>query len=234
MKKKSFYVLSAINPCTHRDGRKGHYVKDKHGNIKCHTERIGVYSSVEKAEAAIRKMIEAEEAECKEYKTWEKCFGYILDEIYLDDGLDDNGYPVYFESRRTYLNNGTLNCFSDLDWRCRKKFRGRMTSQYIKESMSAKEYIEFKKNGIIAYEWRESCIAPIILTEFAPTAKEWKARVKPGVCGDVTDDSGIAYDTIGGHHHPFSPNVFPLSALTCAKLTKELIKKLKKNRDTGF
>lgn len=234
MKKKSLYVLSSIEPRIHRDGRKGHYVKDRHGNIECRTERIGVYGSVKNAEDTIMKMVETERAERTEYKLWEKRFGFVLDEVYLNDGLDMNGYPAHFESRRTYLSDGTPNCFSDLDWRCAKKFKGRVSPQHIKESMSAKEYKNFRKNGVFAYEWNETCITPIILTEFAPTAKEWKARMKPGVCGDVTDDSGVAYDPSGGHHHPFSPDVFPLSALACGKLTKKTIRKLEKNRDIGF
>ena len=226
--------MSYIRPRVHRDEKKGHYIKDKHGNIECHTERVGVYGSVASAEAAIMKMVKAEEEELAAYKYWGKRFGYVLDEVYLDDGLDTQGYPARFESRRTYLNDGTLNCFSDLDWRCAKKFKGRTSPQYIKSSMSAKEYEDFKKNGVLAYEWRDSYIAPIILTEFAFTAKEWKAKMKPDVCGDVVDDSGVAYGFNGGHFHPFSPDIFPLSALVCAKPAKKIVEKLKKNRDIGF
>ena len=234
MKKKSLYVLSVIRPRAHRDYKKGHYVKDGRGNIECRVERIGVYGSVEKAEDAIRKTVATEEAERKKYDIWEKSFGFVLDEVYLDDGLDKNGYPAQFESRRTYLNDGTPNCFSDLDWRCSKKFKGRTSPQHIKESMSAKEYRDFRKNGIFAYEWNDERITPIILTEFSPTAKEWKAKMKPGVYGDVTDDSGVAYDQSGGHHHPFSPDIFPVSALAYAGIAEKLAEKLRKSRDGGF
>ena len=225
-KHNSIYILTSITALEAKDGRKGHYRKDENGIIPVYSERIGLFSSVKKAEEAIKQLIKQESE--SSWKSWNIPFGYILDELYLDEGLWNSDWcngssnpwmcVSHFESRRSYLANGELNCFSDLDDRCVKKFNGRS------------EPIKHIKKGDYAWVTYGNELVPVLVEEVAMTKEEWKKKMKPGVYGDDTDDSGIVFTPNNGHEHPFSPNVFPLSCLPYAKITKEIKKECEKAR----
>lgn len=215
MKNKSVYILEAIQPRVAVDGKKGHYEKDEDENVKCWRERIGIFSSVKLAERAMHQFIDAHEHMYVEWKMWERHFGFMLEEVRLDDEIDEFDNFGDFESVRSYLADGTLNCFSDYDSRCKKKFTGRDEPQ------------RFVKSGEYAWLYQGDHLTPILIDKLSITKDEWTKHFKPGVAGDFTDDSGVSF-TSEYHIHPFAVNVFPFSALKFAKLTKKLKTKMNK------
>lgn len=213
---KSVYVLEAVTPEMSYE-YDDDYMTDEDGNVSCYRERIGCFSSVEKAEAAVKRLVELKEEEVKHYGGF-RYFGFVLDEVCLDDCFDEYSSTRHFESRRSYLSDGTLNCYSDLDFACKKKFAGRDEPQKVKKG----DYVLVLTNDRIV---------PMLMEETSMTKDEWAKRFKPGVTGDFTDDSGLAFGVIGGHDHPFAPNVFPTSCLECDIFTNEVKDRIKKSRD---
>jgi len=165
----------------------------------------GVFTTVRRAEKAIRKMVEERAKEVgQRWADWPR-FGFVLVEHRLDDPFQRDGessWPVEFRSVRTYLGDGTLNYFSDTDEACEKKFRGTSTPNRF-------------GRGKFAWILRGDGRAVPTLVEAEPfTKEEWRAKFKRGCSGDFTDDSGIDFPLPStGHEHTFAPFLFPLSAL---------------------
>jgi len=120
----SIFLLESITP-VYKDDANGNEVLDINDKfeIKIYRERVGVFSSVEKAEEAITKLIQYQNEYLKHSHCW-KYFGFLVNELYLDDCFYGDGYTSCFESTRSYFSDGTLNYFSDLDDRCLKEYRG--------------------------------------------------------------------------------------------------------------
>lgn len=202
---KKIFVLESFEPV--EGSRKGTFERAGDGvSVKLRSGACGVFSSVGKAEKAIAAMVKAKESEIASWGG-PRYFGFALIEHRLDDPfLPDSATPCRFRSYRTYLGDGTLNCFSDTDDACEKKFKG------------AKRASRFRK-GDFAWTLRRGKAVPALVECEAYTVEEWKAKMRPGAYGDCTDDSGIdfPYFPYGncGHDHTFAPLLFPLKALPC-------------------
>lgn len=146
----------------------------------------------------------------------------MLDEHYVNDAIDKHGNISLFESSRSYLSDGSLNCISDCDYRCKKKFNGTdCQNTHIKK-------------GDIALEFNHDILTPVLVEELSMTKDEWKERFKLDVYGDFTDDSGLAFSAYYGHVHPFAPTLFPLSCLPYAKILKADMMKMEKEKNKYF
>lgn len=190
--------------------------------VRLHRCDVGVFSTVRRAEKAVRKMVEERAREIAEGWDDRPRFGFVLVEHRLDDpfqeGIDDV-WPAEFRSVRTYLGDGSLNYFSDTDGACEKKFRGTSTPNRF-------------GRGKFAWILRGDGRAVPTLVEAEPYTKaEWKARFKRGCSGDFTDDSGIDFPLPSrGHEHTFAPFLFPLSALPGVKIPKADKDKMRRER----
>jgi len=222
-RRKSAFVLEAIHPCVHRDGRKGHYEKDGEGCFKCWKQTVGVFSSIDKAEETIRTLVKTQSDQNIKWKGWKVYVGFLLIEHYVDDALFGDGNNISnFESCRSYLSDGSLNCISDCDDRCEKKFVGTScpNSHVMKES--------------IALELCGDCLMPVLVESTSMTIDEWKRLFKEDTTGDWTDDSGLAFSANHGHVHPFAPLLFPMRCLPHAIIPQSEVKKMQKMRKMYF
>lgn len=222
MKKKSVYILEVIHPRVAQDGRAGHYDYLSDGSVKCRRERIGVYTSVVRAEMAMMQYVESTDWQRAKWKDWSRPFGFALEEVRLDSGDDGNGNFRLFESRRSYLADGTPNCVSDLDDSCEKSFRGR------------EKPVTAVKEGGLAWLCGDDRITPVLVAQLPMTEDEWRTKLKPGVSGDFTDDSGTAYSAEPGHFHPAAVDIFPLSALVRGRISREARRKIRESAGRGF
>lgn len=220
MTNTSIYVLEGITPKYNYD--ETDFVKDDFGNIICSVDRIGVYDDVKKAETDLTELIQLNERLNWKYDSKSKYFCFTLDELYLNNAIYGAGNISTFESRRSYLNDGRLNCFSDYDDRCCKKFYGRS------------EPLKYVKNGDYCFMLSGNKLVPILLEECSPTVETLKARFKHQYVGDFTDDSGLAFSVGNGHIHPMSPTIFPNWNLPEYTFTDELKTKLMAEREKYF
>lgn len=222
MKKKTVFELIAIMPNEHSTVEEvGKYDIDRFGNILSHEEFIGIYENVNTAEKMIKALIRKNVHANETWGSWVQYFCFILTERQLNPKIDKHWNVPEFESVRSYLADGTLNCVSDYDSSCKKKFNGREIPTRVKD-------------GDFAYYCMKDKIVPILMEKVSYTKDEWKKHFKPGVKGDFTDDSGYAYIIGYGHDHPFSPYVFPLTNLAYRanlddKIKKMLLKEQHKN-----
>lgn len=187
-------------------------------SIEIRSVFCGVFSNVNKAEKCIKHMVSLRNEEIKDGWSGFNWFGFSLVENWIDE-TPKNGraWPCTFKSFRTYLGDGSLNCFSDTDEACEKKFKG------------AKRRSRFKA-GDFAWILRKGKAVPTLIEKEAMTREEWKKSMKRGVYGDFTDDSGIDFPfDCKGHDHTFSPLLFPLSSLDC-KISKEAKAAMRKSR----
>ena len=158
------------------------------GVAAAHKSALGVFASVEKAEAMIR--IHREKM-CE----FSSMVGYALYEHQLDD-LSLHGpwkQIPEFLSVRTYLADGTLNAVCDCDSTCEKAWRGRDAAT-----------IHFKRGDFVSV-WQGDRIVPMLIGGVPSATKE-------KIVGDWSDDCYLAYSISDGHSHPFAPYVFPLVA----------------------
>jgi len=220
--KKSVYTLKSIFPISGKDGYKWDYETDDENNFKCFVDDVGVFSSIKSAENAIATLVGNKAQENIKWKNWETYIGFIVEEHYIDDSVNEFGDISHFESYRSYLSNGTLNCVSECDERCNKKFSG---TKYPN--------IHVKK-GDIALVFNGRKLIPVLVESTSVTKEEWKNRMKPGTYGDYTDDSGLVFTAYNGHMHPFAPLLFPISCLPKARIEKDVIKKMKVLRKGYF
>ena len=94
-------------------------------SIEIRSVFCGVFSNVNKAEKCIKHMVSLRNEEIKDGWSGFNWFGFSLVENWIDE-TPKNGraWPCTFKSFRTYLGDGSLNCFSDTDEACEKKFKG--------------------------------------------------------------------------------------------------------------
>ena len=210
------FVLTAYEPIEDDNGLAtcGNSASVKLRDIFC-----GVFSSVKRAESCIKRMVKIRCEELEDGWTACKWFGFTLVEHWTDEALsEESKWPCSFRSFRSYLGDGSLNCFSDTDEACKKKFTG------------AKRASRFKP-GDIAWVLRKGKAVPTLVEKEAMTVEEWKSTMKNGVAGDFTDDSGIDFPSdCNGHDHTFSPLLFPQSALDF-KIPGTAKQSMKKSRD---
>jgi len=210
----TIYILKAYTPVSDEElpGEERYVIE--HDWVKVTSEFTGVFDSVEAAEKAIKNTVSYRKQNNNWYSDWTDYCAFVLTEHELNAGLDEYCNPPGYESVRSYLGNGELNCFSDYDDRCKKPFVGRDdVSKYVKE-------------GDYAFYLRGKKLVPILIDKLAFTKAQWKELFAEGVAGDATDDSGLAYIADYGHDHPFSPYVFPLSVLPHYKMSEDLKSRL--------
>ena len=212
----SIFLLESITP-VYKDDVNGNEVLDINDKfeIKIYRERVGVFSNIEKVEEAITKLIQYQDKYLKHSHCW-KYFGFLVNELYLDDCFYGDGYTSCFESTRSYLNDGTLNYFSDLDDRCLKEYCGSDNPG------------RFVHPGDFVYCLAGHRLIPALVDQIPFTKDEWKKQFKSGVVGDLTDDSGTVY-TLDGHRHPMWTRVFPVGDLVSG-MTEDLKKLLIRSR----
>lgn len=214
MKGKNVYILESFTPYVHDDVKFFYEPSTKDGSIELTSEHVGVFDSVENAEKVIKELIRFRKEMNDKYDDWITYCAFLLTEHKVNGCLDDFGNPPGTESVRSYLGNGELNCFSDYDDRCNKRFNGR------------KDQSKFVKAGDYAFYLRRDKLIPILVEKLAPSKEEWKQMMNPGVFGDITDDSGLAFMVDYGHDHPFSPYVFPMSILPGHDISESVMTKL--------
>ena len=147
---------------------------------------LGVFTSVDKAEAMIR--IHAEKV-----KAYRRVLGYALYENELDDLTLHGpwkGIPEFL-SVRTYFANGTLNAFCDCDDTCGKHWHGRDLKT-----------VHYRRGDFVSV-WQGRKVVPMLIGELPISTKR-------KITGDWTDDCYLAFCNGLGHDHPFTPYVFPL------------------------
>ena len=196
-KHSSIYVLTAFSIREDASG-KPVLMKDN-ASIKLRQTQCGVFSSVKRAERAILKIAKARDEEIASGWSDLHYFGFALVEHYCDDAFFNESNVCTFRSFRTYLPNGQLNYFSDTDEACKKKFRGTsMASRF--------------SPGDFAWVLAADHAFPTLVEAESYSREEWRAKMKKGVSGDFTDDSGIDFPYRGGgHDHTFAPLLFPES-----------------------
>lgn len=197
------YVLAAYELVETNNGSVSMHQGDVF-SIDIRTVFCGVFSDVKHAEKAVKHMVKMREDEIACGWALHKWFGFMLVEHWIDEAFDVDdihSWPCGFRSMRTYLGDGSLNCFSGTDEACTKKFAG------------AKRESRFK-SGDFAWILRKHKIVPALIEKEALSRDEWQKNMKRGVYGDFTDDSGIDFPLdCDGHDHTFSPLLFPLDAL---------------------
>ena len=156
------------------------------GSYPVFERELGIFDSVENAEAFMKKII-AKEGEFFEFH----CF--IIFEKTLNKGLSGNFESVSeFESVRSYLPDGTPYCDSPYDDACEKPFRGR-PAESIRLNV-----------GDIAWYWRYGSIYPCLVGGLPPSDTRYQELVRKlghEIRLDYSDDSYRVY-TGHGHEHP--------------------------------
>ena len=160
------------------------------GSYKVSAQELGVFDSVEKAEAFMKMFIDKVKRErwCSEFH----CF--VIYEKTLNRGLSAKWDSVCeFESVRSYLPDGTLYCDSPYDDACEKPFRGR-SAETIK-----------LKVGDLAWRLWDDEIQPCLVAGLPMTDVRYQECVRN--CGkelglDYSDDSYTVYLGGYGHDHP--------------------------------
>ncbi len=161
--------------------------KHPDGSYKVSERELGIFDTVEKAEAFMRLVIDKE-------KAFSQFHCFLIIEKTLNRGLTKKWDSVCeFEGIRSYLPDGTLFCDSPYDDACEKPFRGRPA-----------ETIKLKV-GDIAWYWWYGRIYPCLVAVLPWTDVSYQERVKElghemGL--DCSDDSYKVYTCDRGHWHP--------------------------------
>lgn len=156
------------------------------GSMPTFDQSLGVFTSVENAEEMMRINGEIDEP-----------WAYILEERILDD-LQLHGHfksISKYRSVRTYFGNGKPNAENVCDDTGENLWYGRDA-----------ETIRFKEGDFVSFINGHE-ISPGLVGLLPMTKDVFKA----GHCGvESGDDCYLVYTADGGHHHPFTPFVFPL------------------------
>ena len=224
VERKSVFVLKAIQPREHPEAYGKYDQNLENGDIEARIVQLGIFDLIEKAEDNIRLALKVQADGLKKHPEWEesKYVCFELTELYLNDGIDEDGATPEFESLRTYDGDGNLHCVSDLDDRCKKRFTGR------------DEPIKGVNEGDFCWHVGHDAIYPILYDKAPMTSAEIKSRFKREYVGDFTDDSGLAFTVDSGHEHPSPLYVFPLSALPFAELTEDMKNKMRDLREKFY
>lgn len=199
--RQSVYVLTAFSIRENAESMPA--LAEDGVSVKLRQTQCGVFTSVRRAEYAIKKIVKANASAVS--AGWESFhyFGFTLVEHYADDAFYGGDNVCTFRSFRSYLPDGTLNYFSDTDDACEKKFKGTRTAS----KLSA---------GQFAWILCGDRATPTLVEAVPYTREEWKVKMKKGVYGDFTDDSGIDFPARGGgHDHNFAPLLFPENGELC-------------------
>ena len=190
MKKKGLYQLVGISLDTIRYGDKRIH-KQKDGSILTDEFELGIFTSVECAETMIKSYVSG----CSH----DVLLVFILYERSVDQVCEPGGHFRLYESIRSYLPNGDLNCESDLDSECEKLFK-----------VQNPETLKLK-NGDYAYAYEYGKAIPILVGAI-PVDQSWYERRKKKDSsfqgGDWSDDAYFAL-SVNGRFHPSAPMVFP-------------------------
>ena len=160
------------------------------GSYETHECELGVFDSVENAEAFMKMYID----KVKRERWYSETHCFVIYEKTLNRGLSAKWNSVCeFESIRSYLPDGTLYCDSPYDDACEKPFRGRSA-----------ETIRLKV-GDLAWCWWCGGIHPCLVAALPMTDVRYQECVRN--CGkelglDYTDDSYTVYLGGYGHDHP--------------------------------
>ena len=163
--------------------------KRSDGSYKVYERELGVFDSVENAEAFMKMYIDKVKSHSKRWYSEQHCF--VIYEKTLNRGLSEKWKSVCeFEGVRSYLPDGTLYCDSPYDDACEKPFRGRPA-----------ETIKLKV-GDIAWCWWCGEIQPCLVAALPMTDVRYQECVRN--CGeelgwDFTDDCYTVY--LGGYGH---------------------------------
>ena len=190
---KNIYHLIAVSLDTRTWGdRRIH--KQQDGAILTHEQHLGIFTTVENAERMIRGYL----AHLSESDV---LLGFFLYERPLDEsyGTSEEVCLGGHKSVRSYLADGTLNCFSDLDTECVKLFTGRDPST-----------LKVKKGGY-AYAYQRDRVVPMLVGALPPDRKwfERQKRKDPSFMGSDWGDDCYWGLGIDGHFHPFAADMFP-------------------------
>ena len=162
------------------------------GSYDVYENELGVFDSVENAEAFMRMFIDRVREHSKSWYSEHHCF--VIFEKTLNRGLSAKWDSVCeFESVRSYLPDGTLYCDSPYDDACEKPFRGRPA-----------ETIKLKV-GDLAWCWWCGGIHPCLVAALPMTDVDYQECVRN--CGrelgwDYSDDCYTVYIGGYGHDHP--------------------------------
>lgn len=201
------------------DGEKQHYpLRKVYDRVK------SVYSSLEKAEEAMREIVakeKAEKAECEQeeddYCNYDSTFGYVIYEMQLDKVFA----PWLAFSIRTYTKDGELN--DECCWIDREN-----VGELLPFCGRPEEKIRFKVGDIVEV-WHGNTVELEIVAGLPISCKEyeegWKERK---VELDASDDCYLTYSLGAGdtHGHPQSDALFVPTKKVSAKLKHQLRVKL--------
>lgn len=200
-------------------------------SIHAYEVEVGVFDSVEKAEAAILGFVKDME--------YDSLFGFFLYEKTLNDGVRErkwlrgvNTLICQYQSVRSYLADGRLLCYSPYDDCCVKEFRGR-------DRTTINSRI---KEGGLAFQWCGDKIYPCIIASLPPSGEDWR-RMKERVVRragrwsrsygwDSSDDCYCVYEYDKGHAHPATWRVFPFFG-TISKRNLDRLRKSKEWYEAG-
>lgn len=178
---------------------------DADGAFGTFSRDLGVFSSIGRAEDAIRRYVASRHG-----APW----AFVLKERILDDAEPHGafGRVSEFRSIRTYLADGTLNAENPCDDTGEKRWRGRDSRT-----------IRFKVGDLVSVldgdRVKPALIGdtPVTTDRFAPASPGWEAE----------DDCYLAFVADLGHDHPFTPFVFPL----VGQVSDEIRRRLESARD---
>ncbi len=162
------------------------------GSYKVFEKELGVFDSLEKAEAFMRMYIDKIKNDSHFNYSDYHCF--VVYEKTLNRGLSKKWNSVCeFEGIRSYLPDGTLYCDSPYDDACEKPFRGRPA-----------ETIKLKV-GDIAWFWWYGHMFPCLVASLPITDEHYRELAEnygDDLGWDYVDDSYTVYTCDMGHEHP--------------------------------
>lgn len=198
--------------------------KQRYPLRKVYDRVISVYSSLEKAEEAMREFVakeKAEKAECEQEEedgcNYDSTFGYVIYEIRVDKVFA----PWLAFSIRTYTKDGELN--DECCWIDREN-----AGELLPFCGRPEEKIRFRVGDIVEV-WHGHTVELEIVAGLPISCKEyeesWKER---NVKLDVSDDCYLTYSLGVGdtHGHPQSNELFVPTKKVSAKLKHQLRVKL--------
>lgn len=169
------------------------------GSYNVYERELGVFDSVENAEAFMRMFIDKVKSYSASLYSEFHCF--VIIEKTLNRGLSAKWNSVCeFESVRSYLPDGTLYCDSPYDDACEKPFRGR-----------SPETIRLKV-GDLAWCWWCGGIHPCLVAALPLTDKYYQECAQnygKELGWDYSDDCYMVYIGGFGHTHPESWRCMP-------------------------
>ncbi len=180
------------------------YAKRQNGTYDVSEHPMGLYSSLQKAERFIRRIV-AKDGVMRTIGYW--LYEHTVDGGYVESDRCSFGKMICeYDSVRAYLADGTLLCESLLDAACRKTFKGR-------DPKTLK-----LKPGDVAFEVSSVSAEPVLIDGFPCTEEDYQACLERAkkeygniteLGWDYSDDSYTVYNQYGSHDHPLVWELFP-------------------------